>query len=410
VGNRAPRHMAPSLRRSPSGRLCSIVDAPYGSRNHRARVIKFLPAPYVVGLDLAKQVFQIHVSTADGVRVSRERFRRDEVLPYFEDLPASLVGMEACVGAHYWAAAIRERGHSVRLLHPLTVSRFRQQQKNDRNDAGAIALAARLPEIRSVPWKSPDQQAVLALHAMRNLVVADKVASANQLLGLLSEFGDVAWTSHSQILAASDDETALHLRSVPAAAAAGMRHLISRIRYLAGQAYALELHIERWHQSSQESQLVATIPRVGVLSATSIVAALGNDRNAFQSGREASAWLGLVPTQHSSGETVRLGRIRKGGNQHLRRVLYNVGSYSILDVYRRGDGPKFLVAMMHKRKPHKLIAIAMANKVMRTAWTMLRDGKPFEVRGDWETVPFHGTERPGATSVGEDRDFGSRAP
>jgi transposase len=358
---------------------------------------------------LAKHVFQVHISTPEGVCLKRERLSRDEVLPYFEELPASLVAMEACGGAHRWASALRDRGHTVRLLHALAVSRIRQQQKNDKNDAAAIAFAARLPEVRSVPWKSPEQLAVLALHGMRQLVVSNRLAAANQLLGLLAEFGDVGWTSHSQIVAASHEETDLRLRSVPKAAAIGMRHLISRIRYYAGQEYALELQIRRWHEASKESQLVATIPRVGMLSATAITATLGCDSSVFNSGREVAAWLGLVPTQHSSGEKVRLGHIRKGGDRYLRGVLYNVGSFSTLDVYRYGVGPRFLVRMLHKGKPHKLIAIAFANKLARTAWTMLRDGKAFEVRGDWEPLPFNGRPTGPAAQIGKDRDTGNRA-
>jgi transposase len=349
-----------------------------------------VPGPYIVGLDLAKQVFQVHVTTSDGICLRRDRLSRVEVLPYFEQLPAALVAMEACAGAHYWAAAVRIRGHRIRLLHPFAVSRLRQQQKNDKNDAAAIALAARLPEVRAVPWKSPEQQAVLALHAMRELVLSSKLAASNQLLGLLGEFGDIGWTGMASVLSASDDDIGARLMSVPPGAAIGMRHLVSRIQYHAGQEYALDLQIRRWHETSKESQLIATIPRVGMLSATAIVATLGSDPSTFGSGRDAAAWLGLVPTQHSSGETVRLGHMRRGGDRYLRKVLYNVGSFSTLDVYRRKAGPRFLVKLLHKGKPHKLIAIAFANKLARTAWTMIRNGTPFERRNDWTQVPFLG--------------------
>jgi transposase len=364
------------------------------------------PGPYVVGLDLAKHVFQVHISTPEGICLKRERLSRDELLPYFEELPASLVAMEACSGAHYWAASIRACGHSVRLLHALVVSRIRLQQKNDRNDAAAINLAARLPDVRSVPWKSPEQQAVLALHGMRQLVTANKLASSNQLLGLLGEFGDVGWTSLAQVLGASDEDVASHLQFVPQVAVTGVRHLLSRIRYYVGQQYALELQIRRWHVASKESQLVATIPRVGVLTATAIVATLGSDFNAFGSGRHVAAWLGLVPTQHSSGDIVRLGRMRKGGDRYLRSLLFIAGNFSTLEVYRRRSGPRFLVRMLHKGKPHKVIAIAFANKLVRTAWTMLRNGKAFEVRDDWALVPFNGKPKAPIAEVGKDRESG----
>jgi transposase len=400
-----PTHRS-SLVKSCGGHYRRITDAPSHERDHRAGVTELAsPGPYVVGLDLAKHVFQVHVSTPEGVCLRRDRLSRAEVLPYFEQLPASLVAMEACGGAHYWASAIRDRGHSVRLLHALTVSKIRQQQKNDKNDAAAINLAARLPDIRSVPWKSPEQQAVLALHCMRQLVMSNKLASSNQLLGLLGEFGDVGWTSLTQIVGASDEDVDLNLRQVPSAALIGLRQLLARIRYCVGQQYALELQIERWHAASKESQLVATIPRVGALTATAIVATFGGDFDAFRSGRDVAAWLGLVPTQHSSGNSVRLGHVRKSGDRYLRWILYNVGSFSTLDVYRRRLGPRFLVRMLNRGKPHKVIAIAFANKLARTAWTMLRDRHAFEVRSDWEQVPFKGKPK-ALTQIGKDREFG----
>jgi transposase len=189
-------------------------------------------------------------------------------------------------------------------------------------------------------------------------------------------------------------------------AVTGVRHSLSRIRYYVGQQYALELQIQRWHAASKESQFVATIPRLGVLTATAIVATLGGDFNAFASGRDVAAWLGLVPTQHSSGDIVRLGRMRKGGDRYLRSLLFIAGNFATLEVYRRRSGPRFLVRMLHKGKPHKVIAIAFANKLVRTAWTMLRNGKAFEVRDDWALVPLNGKPKAPIAEVGKDRESG----
>jgi transposase len=322
-----------------------------------------------IGLDIAKNVFQVHAIDAEGAAVIRRKVRRSEMLPFFSQLSPCVVGIEACATSHHWARELTELGHTVRLIPPSYVKPYVRRGKNDAADAAAIAEAASRPSMRFVPAKSTEQQAVLVLHRTRDLLVKQRTMLINALRCHLAEFGIIAAqkrTGLAQLVAIvrdADDE------GLPPLARRALEPLILQMEHAQVAIAQLDKQIEAHHRSDPVSRRLGTIPGVGPLIATAIAATM-LDPSHFRSGREFAAWLGLVPKQNSSGGKERLGRISRQGNRYLRRLLV-VGATSVLRHDRgKAVGNAWLRSLL-ERKPPRLVTVALANKIARTAWALL---------------------------------------
>ena len=265
-----------------------------------------------IGFDLAKTVFQVHGADGEGRAVLRRKLRRGKVLAFFAGLPSCLVGMEACASAHYWAREIQALGHEVRLIPPQYVRPFVKTNKNDAADAEAICEAVTRPTMRFAPAKSAEQQSVLMLHRARELLVRQRTMVINALRGHCAELGLIVAQGASKVeelVAIIEDPGDVRL---PPLAREALGSLVEQLHSAQARIKQLEATLLAWHRSNQASRRLATIPGVGVITATALVATIG-DGAQFRSGRQLSAWLGLVPRQHSSGGKDRLGGSRSAG-------------------------------------------------------------------------------------------------
>jgi len=331
----------------------------------------------VVGLDLAKSVFQVHGIGDDGEVVVRRKLSRSRVLAYFGKLAPCLVGMEACSTAHHWAREIAVLGHEVKLMPPQYVKPYVKSQKNDMADAEAICEAVTRPTMRFVPIKTPDQQALLVLHGVRDQWVRLSTRLINTLRGHLAEFGIVAAKGRmgvEAILAVLlDDED----DRIPDLARESLIPLTHELGIVKHQILQTDRNIAKVHRSSDLSKRLETIPGVGPIIATRVIAEVA-DPSSFESGRAFSAWIGLVPKQHSSGGREKLGSITKKGNPELRRLLV-AGAMSMI-IRAKQDGftrHPWLVRLL-ERKPTKVAAIALANKMGRMIWSLMTKGESFD--------------------------------
>jgi len=273
-----------------------------------------------IGLDLAKNIFQVHGVDEQGQVVLKKSLKRTKVLPFFANLEPCRIGMEACGGAHYWARQFERFGHTVKLMAPQFVKPYVKTNKNDAADAEAICEAVTRPSMRFVPIKPPEQQAVLALHRARQGFVKARTAQANQIRGLLTEYGLVIPQGIGQIakrlpVVLEDGENAL-----PEVFRALLQRLGEHLKTLNRQVEELDEQIQRWHREQAASRKLAAIPGIGPLTASALVATLGDARQ-FENGRQLAAWLGLVPKQHSSGGKPTLLGIGKRGDTYLRTLL-----------------------------------------------------------------------------------------
>ncbi len=329
-----------------------------------------------IGLDLAKRVFQVYGLDQNGQPVVRKQLRRGQVLNFFATVSPCLVGMEACGSAHHWARELQAQGHDVRLIPPQYVRPFLKTNKHDAADAEAIAEALVRPTMRFTPIKSVDQQAVLMLHRSRELLVKQRTMFINAIRGHCSELGMIASQGASRVkdlIAIIEDPKDTRL---PPIAREALRVLIAQLDAVKEAIRKLESNLQAWHRSQQSSQRLTTIPGVGVITATALVATIG-DGTQFKSGRHLSAWLGLVPRQHSSGGKSRLGRISKRGDGYLRRLLVH-GARAVLR-WQRGapKKPSPWIEELLTRRPTNVVLVAMANKTARTVWAMMRDQQTF---------------------------------
>lgn len=331
-----------------------------------------------VGLDVAKQVFQVHGVDARGKVMVRKQLRRKEVVEYFTKLPACEIGMEAGSSSHYWARRLQGLGHTVKLMAPQFVRPYVKTNKNDARDAEAICEAVTRPSMRFVPIKTAEQQATLALHRARQGFVKARTAQANQLRSLLAEFGIVVPQGIHVLLRqvptiVSDDENGL-LESVRNL----FTRLLEHVKELDRHVTEVEQQILRWHKSNEQSRKLEKVPGIGPITASALVATIG-DAKAFQHGRQLAAWVGLVPRQHSSGGKTRLHGISKRGDVYLRTLLIH-GARSVLRVAARHTDPTttWLKALQTRRNAN-IAAVALANKHARIVWALLahdRDYKP----------------------------------
>ncbi|VWX53958.1 IS110 family transposase [Novosphingobium sp. 9U] len=329
-----------------------------------------------IGLDLAKSVFQLHAVDADGNVVWRKKVRRGLLLETLAQVPGCLIGMEACATGHYWAREISALGHEVRLMPPAYVKAYLRRQKNDAADAEAICEAVRRPTMRFVPVKGAERQAVLVLHRSRELLVRQRTMLINAIRGHCAEFGLVAVQGVSGSRDLIERIQQADSAMLPDMAKAAMMLLAEQLHALVRQIQELNRHLLTWHRQDRASQRLATIPGVGIISATALAASV-TDPAAFRSGREFSASLGLVPRQNSSGGKDKLGRISKMGDRYLRKLLV-VGATSVVRRARTADtAAANWVRSLLERKPARLVTVAMANKNARIVWAVLARGESY---------------------------------
>ena len=325
-----------------------------------------------VGVDLAKHVFQIHGVDDDGKRVVHRQVRRGQFLAFFEGRPPCLIGMEACAGAHHWGRQLQQMGHEVRLMPPSYVKPYVKRGKTDAADAAAICEAVTRPSMRFVPVKSEATSAVLVLHRARDFLVRQVTQTGNAIRAHMAEFGIVAAKGLRGV-----EGLASQLDTLPEAARLPLEVLFEQILETRARIDRLTEEIEEAHRQSEVSRRLASIPGVGVLTATAITATTPDVSN-FSSARDFAAWLGLTPKQHSTGGKPRSGRISKMGNRYIRRLLY-LGAMAQIMVRRRrgrGSGTDWLSRKL-ETKETKVVAVALANRMARTIFALLRDGSSY---------------------------------
>jgi transposase len=329
-----------------------------------------------IGLDIAKNVFQVHGIDGDEKVVVRKQLRRGQVVRFFQDLPPCLIGLEACATAHHWARELTKLGHKVRLMPARDVKAYVKRNKNDAADAAAICEAVRRPTMRFVSVKSTEQQAQLMQHRTRDLLMRQRTQLINAIRAHMAELGITAPQGRDgikQLLAiVADGED----RRLPADARASLMILGAQLEAMQTTIGLLEKRIAAGHRSNQDSKRLQTIPGMGVIGATAIVATV-TDPTAFESGRDFAAWVGLVPRQDSTGGKPRLGPISKQGDRYLRRILV-LGAVSILRRAKLNPQRYRWVTQMLARRPFKVVAIALANKMARIAWALLAKGGTYQ--------------------------------
>jgi len=323
-----------------------------------------------IGLDIAKSVFQVHGVDAAGQVVIRRQLKRRYVLAFFQKLPSCLVGIEACASSHHWSRELKALGHTVRLMPPASVKPYVKRQKNDAIDAEAICEAVTRANMRFVEIKTPEQQSGMVLHRTRHLLVRQQTSVINAIRAHLAEFGIVAPVGRKGVEELLDVVADPSDSRVPTIARACIAALGAQLQRLKEQILEFDRVIMAWHRSNETSRRLDAIPGVGPMLATGLVANVADPR-VFRSGRNFSAWIGLVPKQHSSGGKDRLGSISKQGDRYL-RSLFMAGALAVIR-YTKIHGTKhrpWLTALL-VRRPTKVAAIAPANKIARMAWAMM---------------------------------------
>jgi transposase len=353
------------------------VDAPDGISVPKWRCFKPLEEASManvstVGLDLAKNVFQVHGADSAGAVLVRRKLRRGQVLSFFAALPPCTVAMEACAGAHYWGREITRLGHQVRLIAPVYVKPFVKRQKNDAADAAAICEAAQRPTMRFVAVKSEETQAAAVVFRTRDLLVRQRTQTINALRGHLAEFGVIAARGlfHvSRLVAVVEDPGS----DLPQIARSILAVLIKELRSLDERIAILDREIARQAKQNVAARRLMTIPGVGSVTAAALVA-LAPSPQTFRRGRDFAAWLGLTPLQQSSGGKERLGRTSKMGERTLRRLLI-IGASAVASwSARKGVPAGSWLGRMLARKPPMLVRVALANKMARVVWALLAHG------------------------------------
>ena len=336
-----------------------------------------MQAVTTIGLDIAKSVFQVHGIDAQGNVVIRRQLKRRYVLAFFGKLPRCLVGIEACASSHHWSRELQTLGHTVRLMPPAYVKPYVKRQKNDAADAEAICEAVTRANMRFVETKTAEQQSGLMLHRTRHLFIRQQTSVINAIRAHLAEFGIVARVGRNGVEELLNVVADASDRRLPEVARACVAALGVQLRLLKAQILEFDRQIMAWHRSNETSKRLDAIPGVGPALATALVASVA-DPKAFRSGRSFSAWIGLVPQQHSSGGKDRLGNISKQGDRYL-RSLFTAGALAVIR-YAKLHGTKhrpWLTTLL-ARRPTKVAAIALANKIARMAWAMMAKGERYK--------------------------------
>ena len=332
-----------------------------------------------IGLDLAKNVFQVHGITDDGEIAFNRPLRRSQILPFFEKLETCLIGIEACGTSHHWARELTKLGHDVKLIPPVYVKPYVKRGKSDAADAEAICEAVTRPTMRFVEIKTPEQQAILAVHRTRDLVVRQRTQTINMLRAQLAEFGIVLPKGVYHSLRFAKNYLNEDQPDLPEVVADVIFELCDQLLFLHSKINRYVREMNKIARQEKRVGLLRTIPGVGPITASAIVATVGSGKQ-FDNGREFAAWLGLTPINKSSGGKERLGRISKMGDQYIRRLLV-LGMTSRIRAIR-AEPEKFdpWFADILSRKPSKVAAIAMANKTARIMWAVLTRNEPYKVR------------------------------
>jgi transposase len=327
----------------------------------------------IIGLDIAKHVFQVHAADAEGRAVAQVKLRRAQVLDYFRVLPPCLVGMEACATAHHWARELIALGHEVKLMPPAYVKPYVKRNKTDAADAEAMAEAVTRPTMRFVAVKSAEQQSMLMLHRVRELLVRQRTMLATALRAHLAEFGITAPQGIHRV-----EKLAAEVRdpAVPPLAQEVLMLLVDELASVWRRIEALEGRLVALHRTDQVSRRLASIPGVGPITAMAIASTVP-DPSVFRSGREFAAWLGLTPKSHSSGGKDKLGRISKRGDRYIRHLLYVGAGNAIRFAKARSATGEAWIRGLQERRPPKVVIIALANKMARIAWALMMRGERF---------------------------------
>jgi transposase len=329
-----------------------------------------------IGIDLAKNVFQVHGADEKGKTVMKKQFRRAQVLPFFANLTPCRIGMEACGSAHYWARKLEALGHTVHLIAPQYVKPFVKRNKNDAADAEAICEAVTRPNMPAVPIKNAEQQAILSVHRARQGFVKARTAQANQIRGLLAEYGIAIPQGISHIAKRVPEIIEDGENDLPGSFRLLIQRLVDHLKELDRQVGELETEIQRWHRDNAASQKLAKIPGIGPMTASAMVASIGNAKN-FKDDRQLAAWLGIVPRQHSTGGKPTLLGISKRGDTYLRTLLIHGARAVIRVAERKADADPWLKSLLARRNKN-VAAVALANKSARTIWALLAHDREYE--------------------------------
>lgn len=330
-----------------------------------------------IGIDLAKNVLQIHGVDERGKAVLKKRLKRDQVTAFFANVPPCLIGLEACGSAHYWARRLQSFGHDVKLMAPQFVKPCVKTNKNDVADAEAICEAVSRPNMRFVPIKNGEQQSVLAMHRARQGFVKARTAQANQIRGLLAEYGIVIPQGIGYIAKRLPEILEDGENQLPGAFRQLLQRLGDHLKQLDRQVTELEVQIRNWHRESDASKKLEQIPGIGPITASALVASIG-DAKSFQSGRQLAAWLGLVPRQHSTGGKQVLLGISKRGDTYLRMLLIHGARAVIRVAERRAGYAGSWLARLLARRNQNVAAVALANKNARIVWALLAQERDYD--------------------------------
>ena len=330
-----------------------------------------------VGIDLAKNVFQVHGVNEHGKAVLKKQLKRQQVCEYFVNIPPCVIGMEACGSAHHWARKLEALGHTVRLMAPQFVKPYVKTNKNDAADAEAICEAVARPNMRFVPIKNAEQQAVLALHRARQGFVKARTAQGNQIRGLLAEFGLIIPKGIAHIAGRVPELIEDATNELPGSFRLLVQRLVDQLKELDRQVREIEAQVVAWHRDNDVSSKLAKIPGVGPITASALVATVGDAKN-FSNGRQLAAWLGLVPKQNSSGGRNVLLGISKRGDTYLRTLLIH-GARAVINAAQRKNAQidGWLGGVLQRRNKN-VAAVALANKNARIAWALLRHDRSFK--------------------------------
>jgi transposase len=340
----------------------------------------------VVGVDTAKNVFQLYAMDTTTGEVISKQLKRSQFLLWFANRASCLVGMEACGGSQHWARSLQEMGHEVKLMSGKMVKAFVCGNKSDAADARAIYLAVQQPTVKAVAVKTEAQQAALAMHRIRQQLVKTRTAQINALRGLLAEYGEVFAVGRAAFNAGMKTALARLADRLPAPLIDILRDQWQEIDRLDERIARIEAALLMWLRQDRAAAAIAAIPGVGLLTATAAVAAMG-DAKAFRSGREFAAWIGLVPAQTGTGGKLRLLGISKRGDTYLRTLLIH-GARSVL---YRAKAPNAWLQQISQRRPPNVVIVALANKIARTIWAVLAHERAYDKE--------HVSEQPFAAAV-----------
>ncbi len=328
-----------------------------------------------IGIDLAKAVFQVHGVDVHGKTVLRKQLRRSEMAIFFANLEPCLIGIEACGSSHYWARKLSEFGHTVKLMSPQFVKPYVKTNKHDMADAEAICEAVSRPNMRFVPIKNIEQQAILSVHRARQGFVKARTAQSNQIRGLLSEFGIVMPQGIHSIMQRMPEILEDSENNLPGVMRKLLERLIENLKEIDRQVVELERQIQLWHRENEDSSKLAEIPGIGPLTASAIVATVGRAKE-FKNGRQLAAWMGLVPRQHSSGGKQNLLGISKRGDTYLRTLLIH-GARAVIRFAENKAKPESWLRKLMTRRNKNVAAVALANKNARIVWAILTNNQTF---------------------------------